>query len=267
MDILDLDADVFHDLFDEVTGRLAELTAARTPALLLDLGAGTGSGVLALLRRFTRAEAIAVDLSPAHLARLREKAAEAGVADRVRAVQADLDAEWPAELKESAGEVDLVWASASLHHLADPAQALRDLRAALRPGGVIAVVELDGFPRFLPEELGAGLEERTHARLAERRAAEMPHLGDDWGPALAAAGFAEIEARTVRVERRPPWPETLHRYARLSLRRLREGLGDLLDAADTAALDALLAEDGRALADRDDLRLRAERQVWIARRP
>ncbi|GII59230.1 hypothetical protein Pth03_76190 [Planotetraspora thailandica] len=36
-----------------------------------------------------------------------------GVADRIRTIQADLDQTWPA-----LGPADLVWASASLHHMA-----------------------------------------------------------------------------------------------------------------------------------------------------
>ncbi|TXS25033.1 helix-turn-helix domain-containing protein, partial [Streptomyces sp. gb1(2016)] len=53
-------------------------------------------------------------------------------------------------------DADLVWASASLHHVDDPAAALTGVRAALRPGGLLAVAELDGLPRFLPDDAVAG---------------------------------------------------------------------------------------------------------------
>ena len=96
-----------------------------------------------------------------------DKARVLGVADRVRAIQADLDAAWPA-----IDTVDLVWASSSLHHMADPDRVLTEVFAAIRPGGLLVVAELDSFPRFLPDDLGLGrpgLEARCHAVLAERR--------------------------------------------------------------------------------------------------
>ncbi|WP_107451815.1 methyltransferase domain-containing protein, partial [Actinacidiphila rubida] len=96
------------------------------PDRVVDLGCGTGAGTLALLARFPDAEVTAVDFSPAHLNRLREKAAERGVAGRVRTVRADLDAGWP-----DLGRPDLVWASASLHHMADPDRTLQRIRDVL----------------------------------------------------------------------------------------------------------------------------------------
>ena len=60
----------------------------------------------------------------------------------MRIVQADLDAsEWP-----DLGAPDLVWASASMHHLADPDRALRNVRGTLAPDGLIALVELPVSP-------------------------------------------------------------------------------------------------------------------------
>ena len=66
------------------------------------------------------------------LEHLRERVAALGLADRIRAVRADLDQPWP-EL----GPADVVWASASMHHMADPADAVRQAFAMLRPGGLL----------------------------------------------------------------------------------------------------------------------------------
>ncbi|MCO6008648.1 class I SAM-dependent methyltransferase [Actinoallomurus purpureus] len=81
-----------------------------------------------------------MDSSAGHLRRLREKAEADGVADRVRIVQADLDAEWP-----DLGTPELVLASASMHHLSDPGRPLRQVHDMLAPDGLFAVVELAGF--------------------------------------------------------------------------------------------------------------------------
>ena len=108
----------------------------------MDLGCGTGAGTFALLDRFPDAHVTAVDASAEHLQRLRTTACARGVEERVSRVQADLDdAVWP-----DLGSPDLVWASASLHHMAHPARVLRAVHDLLTPGGLFAVVELAGFP-------------------------------------------------------------------------------------------------------------------------
>src|SRR5712691_8453378 len=193
-ELLDLDAEVLHAYLSDVIDWIGGLAAGQPRRRILDLGTGTGTGALALLRRFDGAQVIAVDASAAMLDRLRSKAHELGMAGRVHAIQADLDAGWP-----DTGPVDLVWASNSMHHMADPDRVLAEVLAALQPGGLLAVAEMDSFPRFLPDDLGIGrpgLEARCHAARDEVRGDEMPHLGSDWGPRLAKAGFAVEGERT-----------------------------------------------------------------------
>ncbi|WP_328296613.1 class I SAM-dependent methyltransferase [Streptomyces sp. NBC_00435] len=261
-EILDLDAEVLAEHIASIT---AWLPVEAAPRHIVDLGSGTGAGTLALLERFPDAEVTAVDTSAGHLLRLVEKARSLGVADRVRTVQADLDTTWP-----DLGTPDLVWASASMHHMADPDRTLRQVHDALTPGGLFAVVELAGFPRFLPEDAPEGrpgLEERCHAALDRHHAEQMPHRGADWGPKLAAAGFTVEGERTVDVNIGPPHTEAVGRYALGSLRRLRGGVAGTLAAEDLAALDQLLDPDGpHSVLRREDLTVRTERSVWAARR-
>jgi SAM-dependent methyltransferase len=271
-EVLDLDAEVLHSYLAEVTGLLAELTAAAPPQRLLDLGSGTGTGTLALLRQFKGADVTAVDLSASMLRRVTDKVGAAGIAaDRVRTVRADLDEAWPEDL----GPVDLVWASASLHHLADPDRALAELLAALESGGLLAVAEMDAspFPRFLSEEVEAalgrpGLEERLHAAVADQHASDVPYLGDDWGARLAAAGFAVEAERRFDIRLTAPLPAATGRYAQASLRRLRDHLQDRLSTEDLTALATLLDGDGpESILRRDDLTVVAVRTLWVARKP
>ncbi|MFD3917609.1 class I SAM-dependent methyltransferase [Streptomyces sp. NPDC058595] len=260
-EILDLDAEVLAEHTASIT---AWLPVEAAPRHIVDLGSGTGAGALALLKRFPGAEVTAVDTSAAHLRRLVEKAESEGVASHVRAVQADLDAGWP-----DLGTPDLVWASASMHHMADPDRTLRQVHDTLAPGGLFAVVELAGFPRFLPADAPAerpGLEERCHAALDRHHAEHMPHRGADWGPKLTAAGFTVEGERTVTVDIGPPHTEAVGRYALGSLRRLRGGVAEMLPAEDLAALDRLLdTESPHGVARREDLTVRTERTVWAAR--
>ncbi|MGQ4516729.1 methyltransferase [Streptomyces sp. DW26H14] len=262
-ELLDLDAEVLAEHTASIT---AWLPLKTEPRHIVDLGCGTGAGTFALLARFPDAEVTAVDASADHLRRLREKAEVSGVRDRVRTVSADLDAEWPA-----LAAPDLVWASASMHHMADPNRALRKARELLAPGGLFAVVELAGFPRFLPPdapEERPGLEERCHRASDRYHAEHVPHRGADWGPKLTAAGFTVEGERTITVRLDGSHSEAVGRYALESLRRLRGTAGESLPAEDLAALDRLLDTEGpESILRRDDLAVRTERTVWAARRP
>lgn len=260
-EILDLDAEVLAEHIASIT---AWLPLTDPPRQIVDLGCGTGAGTFALLTRFPEAEVTAVDASADHLHRLRAKAEELGMADRVRTVAADLDADWP-----GLGRPELVWASASMHHMADPDRALRMTHDLLAPGGLFAVVELAGFPRFLPADAPAdrpGLEERCHAAVDHHEAEHMPHRGADWGPKLAAAGFTVEGQRTISVHVEGSRSAAVGRYALSSLKRLRAG-AHALPPEDLGSLDQLLDTEGPlSILRRGDLALRTERAVWAARR-
>ncbi|WP_317232775.1 class I SAM-dependent methyltransferase [Clavibacter capsici] len=267
--MLDLDARILHRHLLEVTTwirRLARDTAGR---VVVDLGAGTGTGTVALARRFGRADVHAVDASDAMLARVAERAVVDGLADRIHPVRADLDDRWPA-----LPPADVVWASLVLHEVADPARLLARVRDGLAPGGILAVVEMDGPPRFLPDDLDPAL---ARPGLADRLDDAVTHGGTggpshpDWAPWLEDAGLVDVATRAFPIDPDPADPiagsATLP-YARAWLARVRDRSADRLDAADRAALDALLDADGpHALARIPDLRLRGTRTAYVGRRP
>jgi SAM-dependent methyltransferase len=164
-----------------------------------------------------------------------------------------------------------VWASSSLHHLADPDRVLTEVFAALRPGGLLVVAEMESFPRFLPDDLGLGrpgLEARCHDALDQDRAALLPHLGSDWGARLSGAGFIIEAERSFVIELTPPLPAAAGRYVQASLRRMRSGLDGRVSDGDLAVLDTLIDSDGPdGIRQRDDLSVRTARTVWVASRP
>src|SRR5689334_24372684 len=88
-EMLDLDAEVLGDFHREVIAWAGSLVPERSR--IVDLGAGTGTGSLALARQLPAAEVTAVDMEAEILEHLRRRATEAGVADRVHTVLADLD--------------------------------------------------------------------------------------------------------------------------------------------------------------------------------
>ncbi|MEF3121180.1 class I SAM-dependent methyltransferase [Kocuria flava] len=259
-ELLALDAALSAPTVERVVDEVARHLAAE-PAAVLDLGSGPGGGTLALARRFPSASVTAVDRSPVMLERVRTAARAAGLGGRVRTVPADLSGTWPALLP-----ADLVWAASVLHELADPQRFLGGARAVLRPGGLLAVVELDGLPGFLPADPGAGrsgLEDRCHAALAAAGWSAHP----DWRPVLERAGLEVLAVRTVDTVA-PPAGVGTTRYARAWFARMRPALEGRVTAGDRAALDALLdPEEPGALRHRQDLVHRGGRTVWIARCP
>jgi SAM-dependent methyltransferase len=288
-ELLDLDGEVLHAYLDQATAWIAA-TAQPPVTRIIDLGAGTGTGTFALLRRFPDAHVTAIDLDPRRLERIQARARDLDLAPRVTTLATDLDQPWPSQgpaaspkpraglaaAEPGLGSADLVWASMALHHVADPARTLTQILGLLRPGGALVVAEtsaLESFPRFLPADVSVageapGLEDRVHQLLAGLLSTEVPELGADWASRLTAAGFEVAADQAFHVALDPPLPAQAGRYAQLTLDRLRTGLGDRLTPADQDALATLVANEGPAsVLHRPDLTVRATRLTWLARRP
>jgi SAM-dependent methyltransferase len=255
IEMLDLDAEVLHEYFRDLIGWVGREAADRPR--VVDLGAGSGTGSLALARELPGSTVTAVDLSPQMLAHLRSRADAAGLGDRIRTVEADLDQPWP-----DLGPTDVIWAASSMHHMADPATALASAFAALRPGGLLVIAELESFPRFLAGTADQDVELLGHAESAKRRHEAGLHMHENWGERITHAGFRQVTERHFDIHLQPPLPAAAARYAELSLRRMRHGLEERLSSSDLAALDKIVT----GLAGRDDLSVHTQRTVWLARR-
>jgi len=260
-ELLDLDAQVLHRYLLDVMTWVQAGTAGRPSLRILDVGAGTGTGTVALANQFPSAGVVAVDLSAEMLHRVRDRAAAGALTGRVSTVQMNLDESWP-EL----GSFDLVWASAALHELSDPARTFGNLFRVLNPGGLITVVEMDAPSRFLEDEIGDGLEARIHAVLREVRPGSNSY--PDWSANLERAGFTSIETTTFSIDLAIDGSGTGGLYAQTYLRRIQPVVAPRLSSADRTMLDTLVADSGPlSLRQRDDLHLRAGRTAWAAVRP
>ena len=256
-EMLDLDAQILEPAMREVREDIAGL-ADGPVCSILDLGAGTGTGTFGLLQHFSEARAIAVDASADMLAHLMGRARELGLADRVTTVAADLDEGVP-----TVEPVDLVWAAASLHHLADPERTLAQIVDVVRPGGLLAVSETSGLPRFIPDDAPGGtVEARAHALLTGDRAGDMPTMGSDWGPRLERAGLVVELHRPITVEVDDSTRPLVARYAAAALPQILAAVSDRLDESERQAFEELIEGVG----ERDDLEVRSERRLWMARR-
>ena len=259
-DLLDLDAQVL-PFGAEIVEWVSQLLPD-APQHVVDLGAGTGHGSLVLAACFSSAHITAVDQSSVMVARSRARFDAAGLQSRSRVVLAEVGAGWRVDQP-----VDLVWASAVLHEVDDPQALLAAVSVALRPGGWLAVVEMDGPPHFLPHDLGLGepgLEDRLHRALATSDGRAMHPR---WGTTLEESGFVDVVERRFTLEVDPPAPATAP-FVAAYLTRVRPWLGDRVSASDLAVVDALVSANGpHALARRADLTVRASRTAWLARRP
>ena len=257
-ELLDLDAILGAPVLAQALDA-AFLALGGAPLSVLDLGAGTGTGTRALAARFPGARIDSLDASPGMLDRLGTAAAEAGIADRVEPHLVDLDGNWPAVLS---GPVDLAWAALSLHHVTDPAQLLDQVFGALRPGGVLVVIEMAGGPTYSPGDLGTG-RDGLGERLVGALAAHGYPVTGEWTTALTAAGFTPVQRRKIAFPVSAGATDGA-RYLALELGRYVSRLDEDLAAEDLTALETAIA----ALeAGTSELTVTSGRVVWIAVRP
>jgi SAM-dependent methyltransferase len=173
---------------------------------VLELGCGSGGATLALAT-LAAGNIVATDVYQPYLDRLRERATQRGVADRVRAVKMDM-----AALAFEPASFDLIWSEGAAY-LMGVDQALAYWGEFLRPGGCLVfsdAVWLSAAAReAAAEELKAFWAEGYPAmRLAEETAAAGEALG------YAALGhftidtacwdgfYADLERRLQEVEPR-----------------------------------------------------------------
>jgi ubiquinone/menaquinone biosynthesis C-methylase UbiE len=175
------DAQTYHERYSNLpywTSLITEATKGRfqkPPAIILDIGSGSGNSVLPCLKVFPEARIVATDLSEALLAILRDHIGSDLLA-RKRTALVCLDAT-RAEFAE--GSVDLVIGAAILHHLIDPAPCIRRTCLALRPGGMAVFFE--------PFEAGNAVLRMAYERiLAENVARASQHLSEPTAQTLRA---------------------------------------------------------------------------------
>lgn len=114
-----------------------DVLALREGMTVADVGAGSGYFTVRMARRVgPTGRVLATDLQPEMLALLKKKAT--GLANVVPILATPDDARLPH------GEIDLVLMVDVYHELPRPKETLAQIRAALKPGGRLALVEYRG---------------------------------------------------------------------------------------------------------------------------
>jgi malonyl-CoA O-methyltransferase len=164
-------------LQQEVGRRMLERLALirLRPRQILDVGAGTGQGSQALLRRYRGARLIALDIALAMLGRVR---ARCGRLRRPALVCADAEA-----LPIADGRIDLIYSNLTLQWCNDTERTLREFKRVLAPGGLLL------FTTLGPDTL-------SELRQSWADADALPHVNrfldlHDIGDALLRSGFSD----------------------------------------------------------------------------
>jgi ubiquinone/menaquinone biosynthesis C-methylase UbiE len=147
--------------------------AGRRAVDALDVGCGTGFLSFELAARGHHV--IAVDFAPAMLAEARKKAVERGVSIRFE----EADAE---QLPFDAGVVDVVISRHLLWTLPHPEAAIVEWIRVLRPGGRLAIVDVQFDARTLAAPPGSARASVEYAAIG----GQLPFLGGRPLPEIAA---------------------------------------------------------------------------------
>lgn len=152
---------------------------------LLDVGCGPGTITVDLAEAVAPGEVVAIDASALALDEARRHAAESAADLSLTFEQADVMA-----LPYPDASFDVVHAHQVLQHLPDPVGALREMRRVTRPGGLVAVRDVDyATMTWAPESEGLTDWRELYYEVARADGGE-PDAGRRLVGWALAAGFA-----------------------------------------------------------------------------
>jgi len=154
--------------------RLTEALGLRTGMTVADVGAGRGQLTLALAAAVgSTGHVFSSDIDLERVRALREAVAEAGLSN-VTVVEAKAS-----ESGLPAGCCDAIVLRRVYHHVTDPAATNASLLRALRPGGVLAVIDIPP-PLFFLERSTLGIAPQIVIDEVKASGFEMLQLRTDW---------------------------------------------------------------------------------------
>lgn len=193
-----------------------------TGSTVLEIGCGTGAQTLTLARQSPEAKIVSVDVSATSL-KVAEAACRSAGIENVSFREADIFA-----LPFEEGSFDHVFVCFVLEHLAEPEQALANLKRIIRPGGTITVIEGDhGSAYFCPDSALARRAIECQVTL-QARSGGNANIGRKLYPLLAKAGFPPdritVSPRMVYVDgSKPSW---IDGFTRNTFTAMIEGVND-----------------------------------------
>jgi ubiquinone/menaquinone biosynthesis C-methylase UbiE len=163
------------------------LPSLRPGMRLLDVGCGPGSITRGLAERVAPGEVIGIDLSRETLAAAQQEARTRGLTN-VRYEEASVY-----QLPYADGSFDVAYAHQVFQHLKEPAAALREILRVLRPGGLVAVRDVDwGTASYWPADPWIAKFIEVHFKTWYRNGGE-PRMGRHLRALFNAAGVRDLE--------------------------------------------------------------------------
>lgn len=230
---------------NDQAGTLVELLHSDTgyPAgtAVLEVGCGVGAQTLALAERSPGAALTCVDISPESLAEARQRATGEGL-EQVTFLQADVFDLPAADGPLSAGRFDHVFICFLLERLSDPAGALVRLRAMLKPGGTITVIEGDHGSTYFHPESQAARDAITCQITLQRLAGGDALIGRRLYPLLTTAGYRDVSVSPRQVYVDASRPSLVDGFTRKTFTAMIDGVRQPALAA--GLIDAQRFDDG-----------------------
>ena len=210
-------------------------TAYPRGSTVLEAGCGVGAQTITLAGRSPEAHFTSVDVSADSIAQARRRIDAAGI-DNVEFRRADLF-----DLPFDPGSFDHVFVCFVLEHLARPVDALTALKALLKTGGTMTVIEGDhGSAYFHPDSAAAHAAIDCQVEL-QARAGGNALIGRQVHPLMVAAGFdgVRVSPRMVYVDANRP--DLVDGFTRKTFTAMIEGVREPALAAgmiDAPSFDA-----------------------------
>ncbi len=178
----------------DITDRLAKGGRA------LDVGCGAGRVCMALAKEFPQAEIVGIDPDGESIRQARDAARSAGLAERIRFLQATTGA------MERGPGFDLITICDCLHDFVAPEATLEEIRSLLRPEGALFIIEPKAGDRLEDNFTSVGTMlygfSLFHC-MTQSLAQGGPGLGTCLGPArtealVRGAGFRQFERLAIK---------------------------------------------------------------------
>jgi len=199
---------------------------------VLEAGCGVGAQTITLARNSPHARITSVDISADSLKEARTRVDAAGITN-VEFRQADIFA-----LPFDPAFFDHIFVCFVLEHLSRPLDALAKLKAVLRPGGTITVIEGDhGSAYFHPESSAARAAIDCLVEL-QRRSDGNAMIGRQLYPLLAAAGFDAVHVSPRMVYVDSSRPDLVEAFTKKTFTAMVEGVRESAISAGLARSEA-----------------------------
>lgn len=203
---------------------------------VLEAGCGVGAQTITLAQNSPGAKITSIDLSASSLAEAERNLQAAGVTS-VEFQKADVFS-----LPFEPESFDHVFVCFVLEHLPNPVEALANLRAVLKPGGTITVIEGDhGSTYFHPESDAAETAINCQVEL-QRRAGGDAHIGRQLYPLLTQSGFGPVRVSPRMVYVDSSKPHLVEGFTKRTFTAMIEGVRE--PALQAGIVDSVVFDEG-----------------------